>query len=99
MLPPQRITVGKSLGLHLSWFVYRGAGKVTFDSPQIETWEDYRDGTNSPWSAGWRTPPTPPENKWETRVTFAEPGTYVLRCQAHDGGLSASEDVTFVVTR
>jgi len=30
-------------------------------------------------------------------VTFREPGTYVLRCQAHDGGLAASEDVTFVV--
>jgi plastocyanin len=41
----------------------------------------------------------PADNKWATRVTFTEPGTYVLRCQAHDGGLSASEDVTFVVTR
>jgi hypothetical protein len=94
-----RGTPNSATGLRLSWFVYRGAGKVIFESPQIETWEDYRDGTNSPWSAGWRTPPTPPENKWETRVTFAEPGTYVLRCQAHDGGLSATEDVTFVVTR
>ncbi len=25
--PPVRLTVGKSLGLHLSWFVYRGAGQ------------------------------------------------------------------------
>jgi len=94
-----RGTPNSATGLRLSWFVYRGAGKVTFDSPQIETWEDYRDGTNSPWSAGWKTPPAPPENKWVTHVTFAEPGTYVVRCQAHDGGLSATEDVTVVVSR
>ena len=24
MSPPTRITVGKNLGLHVSWFVYRG---------------------------------------------------------------------------
>jgi hypothetical protein len=29
--PPSRITVGKVLGLHMMWFVYRGAGNVTFD--------------------------------------------------------------------
>ena len=86
-------------GLRLSWFVYRGAGKVVFDPPQIKEWEDDRDGQNSPWSAGWATPPAPPEGKWVVRTTFAEPGTYVLRCLAHDGGLKASEDVTFVVSR
>src|SRR5262245_46573949 len=32
--PPTRITVGKALGLHVSWFLYRGPGKVTFDPPQ-----------------------------------------------------------------
>jgi hypothetical protein len=30
---------------------------------------------------------------------FSEPGTYVLRCLAHDGGLMAYEDVTIVVSR
>ena len=94
-----RGTPNAATGLRLSWFVYRGAGKVSFDPAQIETWEDYRDGANSPWSAGWRTPPAPAENKWVTHATFAEPGTYVLRCQAHDGGLMATEDITFVVTR
>lgn len=94
-----RGTPNAATGLRMSWFVYRGAGKVSFDPPQIETWEDYRDGTNSPWSAGWRTPPVPAENKWVTRATFAEPGSYVLRCQAHDGGLTTTEDVTFIVTR
>jgi hypothetical protein len=94
-----RGTPNSATGLRLSWFVYRGAGKVAFDPPQIETWEDYRDGTNSPWSAGWRTPPAPSAGKWVTRVTFSEPGAYVLRCLAHDGGLMTSEDVTFVVSR
>jgi hypothetical protein len=32
-------------------------------------------------------------------ATFAEPGTYVLRCLAHDGGLSSFEDVTFIISR
>jgi len=35
MLPPSRVTVGKVVGLHASWFVYRGAGAVEFDPPQI----------------------------------------------------------------
>src|SRR5215467_10037767 len=36
--PPTRITVGKNVGLHISWFVYRGEGKVTFDPPQVKPW-------------------------------------------------------------
>jgi hypothetical protein len=32
------------------------------------------------------------------RAKFSEAGTYVLRCQAHDGGLASTGDVTFVVT-
>ena len=31
MFPPTRITVGKNLGLHVSWFLYRGPGPVTFE--------------------------------------------------------------------
>ncbi len=27
MLPPQRVTVGKNVGLHVGWHVYRGAGR------------------------------------------------------------------------
>jgi hypothetical protein len=94
-----RGTPNTANGLRLSWYVYRGAGKVSFDPPQIKVWEDYRDGENSPWSAGWAAPPVPPDGKWVTRVTFSEPGTYVLRCLAHDGGLMTSHNVTFVVSR
>ncbi len=105
MAPPRlaarsgRGTPDSATGLRLSWFVYRGAGQVAFDPPQIKVWEDYRDGANSPWAAGWETPPAPPDGKWIIRATFSNPGTYVLRCLAHDGGLMASEDVTFVVNR
>ena len=84
-------------GLRLSWYHYRGPGSVTFDPPQTKVWEDRRDGGESPWSAGWTTPPIPPENRWATRATFSAPGTYVLRALAHDGGLIDYEDVTVVV--
>ena len=93
-----RFTVDGATGLRLSWFVYRGKGNVVFDPAQTKVWEDTRDNANSPWSYGWRTPPVPPEGKWIVRATFAEPGTYVLRCQAHDGGLATTSDVTIVVT-
>ena len=93
-----RFTVDSATGLRLSWFVYRGTGKVVFDPVQTKVWEDTRDRANSPWSYGWRTPPVPPEGKWVVRATFTEAGSYVLRSQAHDGGLATTEDVAFVVT-
>ena len=93
-----RFTVDSATGLRLSWFVYRGAGKVAFDPVQTKVWEDTRDGGGSPWAYGWRTPPVPADGKWIVRASFPEPGTYVLRCLAHDGGLATAEDVTFVVT-
>jgi hypothetical protein len=101
---PRRARIGSrccadsASGLRLSWFVYRGpAAHVTFDPPQFEQWEDYRDGRNSPWSAGWEPPQVPPDNRWVIRATFSQPGTYVLRALAHDGGLMTSEDITVVV--
>jgi hypothetical protein len=86
-------------GLRLSWFTYRGAGKIQYDPPQTKVWQDHRDGGNSPWSAGWSTPPAPPGNTWTVKATFSEPGTYVLRALASDGGLIAYEDVTVTVAR
>jgi hypothetical protein len=85
-------------GLRLSWFQYRGAGRIEFDPPQTKVWEDHRDGGNSPWSAGWKTPPVPPDNRWTVKATFHNPGTYIVRALAHDGGLIDYDDVTVVVT-
>ena len=101
MVPPTRITVGKSVGLHLSWFLYRGpaGATVTFDPAQIKAWEDTRTGADSPWAPLWVAPALPPDGKVPVRVTFSEPGTYVLRCRADDGALVADEEVTIVVMR
>jgi len=99
MSPPTRITVGKSLGLHVSWFVYRGAGRVAFDPPQIKAWEDTRAGANSPWAPLWTAPKLSADGREEVHVTFAEPGTYVLRCRADDGALVADEEITITVVQ
>ena len=95
---PGRITTDTATGLRLSWFVYRGAGEVVFDPPQIVTWEDTRVGRDSPWSPGWSTPDPPEDGRWETRATFSRPGDYVLRALAHDGGLQDYRDVTVTVS-
>lgn len=97
MLPPARATVGKNVGLHLSWFVYRGEGKVKFSPAQIKTWEDTRTGANSPWAPVWVAPPLPPDGRVATDVTFDTPGTYVLRALADDGALTGGENVTVTV--
>ena len=99
--PPVRITVGKNVGLHVTWFLYRGpaGGTVTFDPPQIKAWEDTRAGANSPWAPIWLAPPIPADGRQPVSVTFSEPGTYVLRCRADDGALVSDEEVTVVVSR
>ncbi len=99
MSPPTRITVGKNLGLHVSCFVYRGAGKVTFDPPQPKAWEDTRAGANSPWSPLWAPPKLPADGKLPVQMRFDDPGTYVIRCLADDGALTSSEDATIEVVR
>jgi len=99
--PPVRITVGKNVGLHVSWFVYRQpvGAKVTFDPPQIKPWEDTRAGANSPWAPIWIAPPIPTDGKQPVGVTFSEPGTYVLRCRADDGALVSDDEITIVVAK
>ena len=81
----------------MSWFVYRGTGKVMFVPEQIKSWEDTRTGANSPWAPVWIAPPMPADGKSTVQASFREPGTYLLRCLADDGALTGSEDVTIVV--
>ncbi len=95
---PMLVVPGKVNGLHVSWFVYRGPGEVSFDPLQIQVWEDTRPYSNSPWSLGWVNPDPPEDGRWVVEVTFHEPGTYVLRGLVDDGGLSVYHDVTVVVT-
>lgn len=98
-LPPARVTVGKNVGLHVSWYVYRGKGAVTFSPEQIMSWEDTRAGANSPWAPVWVPPSWPADGKVTVWATFSEPGEYVLRSRADDGALTADGQVTITVTR
>ncbi len=99
-LPPSRITVGKIVGLHATWYVYRGSGRVTFDPPdQIAAWEDTRTSGNSPWAPLWTPPEMPAGGKVTVRATFHEPGVYVLRAHADDGALTTHGQVTVTVTK
>jgi hypothetical protein len=96
--PPSRVTVGKNIGLWVGWHVYRGAGKVTFDTDQISTWEDTRTGGNSPWAPHWTAPRLPADGRITVQATFHAPGEYLLRSRADDGALTADQQVTIVVT-
>ena len=98
MRPPSRVTVGKRGGMHLSWFVYRGPNEATFDPIQVKVWEDTRAAMNSPWAPLWTAPDVPEDGLYEVQVTFAQPGTYVLRARADDGALFHDVDVTVHVT-
>jgi hypothetical protein len=90
---------GTARGLLFAWLVYRGTDDgVTIDPPiPFRVWEDQRGGT--PWSPNFRVPTPPPGNKWVHNVTFAKPGTYVLRGQVHDGFQFARDNVTITVTQ
>ena len=97
-----QVTPDSSSGLWQAWFVYRGPGEaVAFEPLQPSVWEDMRpasEGGNSNWSLGWKVPPAPPDDRWESTATFNAPGTYVLRAWADDGGLMSYDDITVVVT-
>jgi len=94
---PNTQVPGKVNGLFHSWFVYRGAGEVTFNPLQVSVWEDTRPYSNSPWSLGFYFPDIPEDDRWVTEVTFHEPGTYMLRGRTDDGGLFVDTDVTVEV--
>lgn len=94
------VTVSKRLGLHMTWFIYRGPGDAAdFDPPQIKPWEDTRPFANSPWASAWTPPELPEDGRWVSEVTFSEPGTYVLRGRADDGGLYSDIEVVVYVER
>lgn len=101
LAPPVRVTVGKNVGLHLSWLTYRSPENalVTYEPSQIKAWEDTRAGANSPWAPIWRAPEMPADGKITVRATFPQPGTYVLRGYADDGALTGYDEVTVTVTK
>ncbi|HVR29774.1 MAG TPA: hypothetical protein VMS86_09605 [Thermoanaerobaculia bacterium] len=96
--PPLQVTVDSATGLWVSCYPYRGAGKVTFDPEQVKVWEDSRTGANSPWAPTWMAPPPPEDGTWVTKMTFHQPGEYVVRCQATDGALATDRELAVTVT-
>ena len=74
-------------GLRVGWFVYRGAGKVTFDPEQIVRL----------YPRDYIPPPVHPDGIVSAEATFTEPGAYVLRVMADDIGLQTTQDVSVTV--
>ena len=62
-----------------------------------KVYSDFKSG--SPWTRGWSPPPLPEDGRFPVRVTFGEPGTFVLRVLAHDGGAATTQEVTITVSR
>jgi hypothetical protein len=84
-------------GLRVAWFVYRGAGPVTFDPEQFKVYPDTKGHANSPWRPGWAPPPLPPDGNFPVKVAFGAPGDFVVRVLAHDGGVTNYKDVSVTV--
>jgi hypothetical protein len=100
LVPPRQITQSSAVGgLWVSLIPYRGPADVKIGPDQIKTWEDTRPSANSPWAPRWIPPPPPADGKWQATATFSEPGQYVLRWHASDGGLYTDTDVKVTVTR
>jgi len=95
---PWKPTVQKINGLFLSWNVYRGAGKATFDPPQPKPWEDTRPGSNSAWGLSWSPPEIAADGMINTTVSFEEPSEYILWGRGDDGGLYHDAFMTVTVT-
>lgn len=96
--PTATSTVSKRVRLHFTWFVYRGEDElVEIEPPQVKPWEDTRPFANSPWAVSWDAPEIPEDGRWTAEVMFSEPGTYVLRGRADDGGLYSDVEVTVYV--
>jgi len=74
-------------GLRGAWYVYRGAGNVTFEPEQLVP----------PYPPERLPAPLAKDGRVSVNATFAGPGTYVLRAIGDDMGLQTTQDVTITV--
>jgi hypothetical protein len=77
--------------LRVAWYVYRGAGAVTFEPEQLRVFPDPKLGSPFDPPPIWQ--PLPKDGRSIVQATFKAPGDYVLRVMAHDGGLGTYEEV------
>ena len=78
---------GRVYGLRVGWFVYRGAGAVTFDPEQIIR----------VYTRDYVPPAVSPDGTYAASATFGNPGEYVLRVMADDIGLQTTADLSVTV--
>jgi hypothetical protein len=90
-------------GLMVGWLVYRGDGRhVSFEPEQFNP--DFRARyartmcRNTVRVPDWAKKPLPSDGEVSAAATFSEPGRYVLRAMAHDGGLKTTREVTVTVS-
>lgn len=91
-------------GLMVGWLVYRGdAAHVAFDPEQFNP--DFRGRArgsslcrNFPPTPDWAKKAVPEDGRVAVTATFSQPGAYVLRAMAHDGGLKTTREVSVTVT-
>lgn len=92
-------------GLLVGWSVYRGDDRhVTFDPEQFNPDLRGRNARSTVCRAFATTPDWAKERlsadgTFTVTTTFDEPGTYVLRAMAHDGGLKTALEIAVTVTR
>ena len=98
MLPPSRSTVGKNVGLHLSWFVYRGSGHGDIRSGTDQVVGRHANGREFPVGADLVSAGDAEGRQGRGPATFSEPGTYMLRGLADDGALTGFDDVVVTVS-
>lgn len=97
--PPSSIVAMSGPGLRFSWTVYRGpAAAADFEPTQMKTYTDTRVYANSPWSPPYYIPEPPKDNRWQSTVTFDQPGEYVLRGIASDGSMFTYRNINVTVT-
>ena len=91
-------------GLMVGWSIYRGAKEhVSFDPEQFHP--DLRDRSTRNTACrtvvetpDWAKERLGTDGTFTVKATFEEPGTYMLRAMAHDGGLKTTREITVNVT-
>ncbi len=92
-------------GLLVGWSVYGGdPHHVTFDPEQFNPDLRGRNARSTVCKAfattpDWAKERLSPDGTFTVTTTFDEPGTYVLRAMAHDGGLKTTQEIAVTVTR